>query len=179
MLERWKRARKIEAARREAEALAEVLKSASAEDRRTLLAVFPEFRSWAVAERLAHDSALAAAHRVDEARALAELALEIARQVPGEAQRARTTGYCTGFLANVERVATEFDLARALFKCCETLWRGRRAGRLPADRRVAAARPRSLPQAGATPLRRGQRATGSGLGGVRRRRSSGRQALSG
>jgi transcriptional regulator with XRE-family HTH domain len=131
-LTRWKRERKAEAARREAEALAEVLKSASAEDRRRLLAVFPEYRSWAVAERLAHDSVRAAAHRVDEARALAELALEVARQVPGEAQRARTEGYCTGFLANVLRVATDFDLASALFERGWALWReGQAAASLP------------------------------------------------
>jgi tetratricopeptide (TPR) repeat protein len=131
-LERWKRERKAEAARREAEGLAKALKSASAMDRRDLLAVFPEFRSWAVAERLAHDSELAAAHRVDEARALAELALEVARQIPGEAQRARTEGYCTGLLANVERVATEFDPASAIFERCWKLWReGEAAASLP------------------------------------------------
>ncbi|HTQ78812.1 MAG TPA: hypothetical protein VMM92_02365, partial [Thermoanaerobaculia bacterium] len=131
-LEGWKRARKIAAARRQAETLAEVLKSASPEDRRTLLAVFPELRSWAVAERLAHDSELAAAHRVDLARALAVLALEVAGQVPGEAQRARTLGYCMGFLANVERVATELDQARSLSERSRSLWlEGEAAASLP------------------------------------------------
>jgi hypothetical protein len=128
----WKRERKAEAARREAEALAATLKSASPEDRNSLLTVFPEFRSWAVAERLSHDSERAAAHRVDAAQELAELALSVARRVPGDAPRARTEGYCTGFLANVRRVATEFDEAREMFARTWELWQaGEGAASLP------------------------------------------------
>jgi tetratricopeptide (TPR) repeat protein len=131
-LKMWKRQRKAEAARREAEPLAETLKSASAEDRENLLTIFPEFRSWAVAERLSHDSARAAAHRVDVAEELAQLALAVARRVPGEAQRARTEGYCTGFLANVRRVATEFDKGGQVFAEMWKLWRdGEPAASLP------------------------------------------------
>ena len=131
-LRAWKRERKAEAARREAEPLAATLKSASPEDRERLLAIFPEFRNWAVAERLSHDSARAAAHRVDAAQELAELALAVARRVPGEAQRARTEGYCTGFLANVRRVATEFDEASKIFTSAWELWQaGEAASSLP------------------------------------------------
>jgi tetratricopeptide (TPR) repeat protein len=131
-LKAWKRQRKAEAARREAEPLAETLKSASPKDRESLLAIFPEFRSWAVAERLSHDSARAAAHRVDVAQELAELALAVARRVPGEAQRARTEGYSTGFLANVRRVATEFDEGSEVFVEMWKLWRdGEAAASLP------------------------------------------------
>ncbi len=131
-LKAWKRQRKAEAARREAEPLAETLKSASPRDRESLLAFFPEFRSWAMAERLSHDSACAAAHRVDVAEELVQLGLAVARRVPGKAQRARTEGYCTGFLANVRRVATEFDEGSEVFAEMWKLWRdGEPAASLP------------------------------------------------
>jgi transcriptional regulator with XRE-family HTH domain len=131
-LAREKRDRKVAAARREAETLAERLKSASARDRRHLIEIFPEYRSWALAEALAHASVGAAAHEVTEARELAELALSVARRVPGAAQRARTEGYCTGFLANVRRVATEFAEAGEAFAQTWALWReGEPAAQLP------------------------------------------------
>src|SRR5882724_1988083 len=131
-LESDKREEKVAAAWREAEALVSVLKSASAEDRQRLLAGFPEFQSWALAAALAHASAPAAAHKVKDARELVELALEVARRVPGEAERARTAGYCTGFLANVWRVATEFDAASEVFVQTWELWQaGAAAASLP------------------------------------------------
>ncbi len=131
-LEREQRARKAAAARRESEVLAERLKSASARDRQNLIAVFPEFRTWAVAEALAHASERAARHGVAEALELAELALAVAWRVPGNAWRARTVAYCTGFLANVYRVATEFDEASAVFARAWALWReGEAAASLP------------------------------------------------
>jgi hypothetical protein len=64
-----------------------------AERRRLLGLSIRAQRSWAVAEALAHASTRAAADGVDEARELVELALEVARQVPGEAERTRTEGY--------------------------------------------------------------------------------------
>jgi len=112
-----------EARREAAEICSALLPYPQAERRRLLSLSVRAKRSWAVAEAFAHTSALAAADRVDEARELVELALEVARQVPGDAQRTRTEGYCTGFLANVERVATEFDLASEVFELCWSLWR--------------------------------------------------------
>ena len=88
--------------------------------------------SWALAETIAHASARAAAEDVAAALALAELALTVARRVPGEARRARTVGYCTGFLANALRVATEFARAAAAFARAWELWRaGEAAGSPP------------------------------------------------
>ncbi len=105
-----------EEARREAvEICAALLPFPPAERRRLLGLSLRASRSWAVAEALAHASERAAADEVEEAQELAELALFVARRVPGEAERARTEGYCTGFLANVRRVATEFDEASEAF----------------------------------------------------------------
>lgn len=88
--------------------------------------------SWALAETIAHASARAAANDVTEALALAELALGVARRVPGEARRARTEGYCTAFLANALRVATEFARAEAAFARAWELWQaGEAAASLP------------------------------------------------
>jgi transcriptional regulator with XRE-family HTH domain len=113
-----------EEARREAEEICAGLLSLPPEERRRLLDKTARARrSWALAEALAHASAVAAADQVEEARARVELALEVARQVQGEARRVRTQGYCTGFLANVLRVATEFDAASDLFERSRALWR--------------------------------------------------------
>jgi transcriptional regulator with XRE-family HTH domain len=122
-----------EEARREAEEICAALLPYPPVERRRLLDLSVRAkRSWALAEAFAHASARAAADRVDEARELAELALEVARRVPGEAQRARTEGYCTGFLANALRVATDFDPASVAFERCWGLWReGGAAAALP------------------------------------------------
>jgi transcriptional regulator with XRE-family HTH domain len=85
--------------------------------------------SWALAERISHASALAAGHDVKEALALAELALSIAWRVPGEAPRARTVGYCSGFLANVLRVANEWEGAGAAFAQAGEFWQAGEAAR--------------------------------------------------
>jgi hypothetical protein len=103
-LTRQKRAQKVAAARREAAELAARLQSVSAEKRRRLIDLFPEFRSWAVAEALCNASVRAASHSVDEAMELALLALSVAERLPGEAERARAAGYCWGFVGNARRV---------------------------------------------------------------------------
>jgi transcriptional regulator with XRE-family HTH domain len=121
-----------EEARSEAAEICAALLPYPPADRRRLLGLSVRAKqSWAVAEALAHASERAAADRVEEARELAELALEVARQVPGEVERTQTEGYCTGFLANVERVATEFDQASTMFKSCWQLWRDGEAASLP------------------------------------------------
>jgi transcriptional regulator with XRE-family HTH domain len=104
-----------------------------AADRRRLLGLSVRAsRSWAVAAELAHASARVAADDVEEARELAELALYVARRVPGESQRDRTEGYCTVFLSNVQRVATDFDEAGEVFSGAWKLWRaGEAAASLP------------------------------------------------
>ncbi len=122
-----------EQALREAEEVCAGLLPLPAADRRRLLGLSVRAsRSWAVAAELAHASARAAADDVEEARELVELALYVARRMPGEAQRARTEGYCTAFLANVERVATDFDEASEVLSGAWKLWRaGEAAAFLP------------------------------------------------
>jgi transcriptional regulator with XRE-family HTH domain len=122
-----------EQALREAEEVCAGLVLLPAADRRRLLGLsLRASRSWAVAAELAHASARAAADGVEEARELAELALYVARRVPEKDQRARTEGYCTGFLSNVERVATDFDEAGEVFSETWKLWRaGEAAASLP------------------------------------------------
>lgn len=131
-LTRQKRAQKVARVRRAAQELTARLKSASPEERRGLIDLFPEFRSWAVAEALCHASVRAAAHSVEEATELVELAVYVAERLPGETERARTAGYCIGFLGNVARIATDFDAASASFARSWALWRaGRAADWLP------------------------------------------------
>jgi transcriptional regulator with XRE-family HTH domain len=121
-----------EALREAEEVCAALLPLPAAERRRLLGLTLRASRSWAVAAELAHASERAAADHVEEAQELAELALFVARRVPGEARRARTEGYCTGFLANVRRVATEFDQASEVFIRSWKLWReGEPAASLP------------------------------------------------
>jgi tetratricopeptide (TPR) repeat protein len=122
-----------EQALREAREVCAGLLPLPAADRRRLLGLSVQAsRSWAVAAELAHASERAAADDVEEARELAELALYVARRVPEKDQRVRTEGYCTGFLSNVERVATDFDQAGEVFSEAWELWRaGEAAASLP------------------------------------------------
>lgn len=116
--------------RREAEAIWAALESFPlAERRRWIELSVRAAGSWALAERISHASALAAAHDVEEALALADLALSIAERVPGEARRARTVAYCSGFRANALRVANEFDRASAAFVRAGELWKAGEAAR--------------------------------------------------
>jgi tetratricopeptide (TPR) repeat protein len=74
--------------------------------------------------RICEASARAAAHRVTDARELADFARFLARQLPGgEARRASAEGYASGFVANAQRVATDFDAADATFARAWELWR--------------------------------------------------------
>jgi len=122
------------AARREAaEVCAALLPYPPAERERLLGFSIRASRSWALAEALAHASELpATAHEVAQAQALVELALWVARRVPGEGRRARIEGYCTGFLANVRLAAAELDAASEGFARTWELWQaGRAAASLP------------------------------------------------
>ena len=102
----------------------ESLLASTPERRRTLVEVFPEFRTWGVAVRLCEASVRAAAHRAEEALALAELACRIARRVeeaPG--WRSRLEGYCLAHLGNTRRVANDFDGADETFTRAWERWR--------------------------------------------------------
>jgi transcriptional regulator with XRE-family HTH domain len=110
-----------------AEALVKKLRNSSKEKRRLLIEGGPSFRSWVVCLRLCAASEAAAANDPVEARELAELAVFIAPQVPGdEAWRARLEGYCTGYIANSQKVSNELRLADATLA---RAWRRWKAGK--------------------------------------------------
>src|SRR5690349_8872013 len=122
-LARCERSRNAETARRQAAALWEQLKAATRQDRRDAVEIYPEFRSWALAERVCHESERAAAHRADQALELADLALRMASRVPGEAAwRSRLQGYAWAYVANARRVANDFDGADKAFARAWDLW---------------------------------------------------------
>ena len=118
------RRRNAEAARREARLLWDQLKMGTRQERREVIEVHPEFRSPALAALVCDESIRAAAHRVDEALELANLSLLIASHVPGEEDlRSRVQGYAWAHIANVRRVANEFDGADVAFGKAWALWR--------------------------------------------------------
>jgi transcriptional regulator with XRE-family HTH domain len=119
----------VEAARRKAREQWESLKSATRQDRRDAVAALPELRNWALAERVCHESEQAAAHKVEVALELADLALHIAGRVPGTASwRSRLEGYCWVYIANARRVGNDFAGADAAFAQAWELWRAGTAG---------------------------------------------------
>jgi len=117
-----KRQEKLEAARREAQAAWERLKAATPEERRELIATFPEYRTVALVAQVCEESERAAAHRVDVATERAELALDIAEWVPGEASL-QAQSFCWAHIGNARRVATDFDSADEAFAQAWKLWR--------------------------------------------------------
>lgn len=121
---REKRKQKAEAARREARELWERMKAGTRQERRELVTVFPEFRSWALAERVCHESEQAAAHKVEMALELSDLALFIAGRISGaESWRSRLEGYCWAYIANARRVANNFAGSDRAFARAWELWK--------------------------------------------------------
>jgi transcriptional regulator with XRE-family HTH domain len=122
-LNRGKRQEKIEAARQEAALLWDQLKATKRQDRWDAVASFPELWSWALAERVSHESVRKAAHKAGEALELAELALEIAERAPGEENwRLRLKGYCWAHLGNARRVANDLAGADTAFAQAWHFW---------------------------------------------------------
>jgi transcriptional regulator with XRE-family HTH domain len=118
-----KRMEKVERVKREAAEQWTHLKALPAEDRYDLVKLYPALRSPALVAQICEASARAAAHKVSEARELADFAFFVAGQVPGgSARRARAEGYASEFVANALRVATDFDAADATFAQAWTLW---------------------------------------------------------
>jgi tetratricopeptide (TPR) repeat protein len=113
---RRKKARKAEAAHREAEELWASLKPLPFADRRDLVRVFPNYRSWALVVRVCRESERRAAHDAAEAVELAEFAVFLAERCPGEESwRARIQAEAWGFLGNARRVANNHDGADEAF----------------------------------------------------------------
>jgi transcriptional regulator with XRE-family HTH domain len=123
-LTRQKREQKAEAARREAQELWQRLRRATREERRDLVAVFPEFRTWALAVQVCEASVRAAAHKVEEALELADLALFIAERTTGEESwRCRLKGFVWAHVGNARRVANGFSRADEAFARAWDYWR--------------------------------------------------------
>jgi transcriptional regulator with XRE-family HTH domain/tetratricopeptide (TPR) repeat protein len=115
---------KVETSRRQAQELWARLKTATRQDRREAVATLAEFQSWALAELVCHESEKAAAHKVEIALELADLALYIAGRIPGEERwRSRVEGYCWAYIANARRVANDLTGADKAFVRAWNLWR--------------------------------------------------------
>jgi transcriptional regulator with XRE-family HTH domain len=109
--------------RREAPALWARLEPLSPAERLGLVRGGERFRGWALAERLCAESAREAADRPEKAVELAELALEIARLVPGDERwRARLQGYVLVFLGHAHRVSGNLPAAEEAFARSREAW---------------------------------------------------------
>jgi len=92
--------------------------------RLALVREVPDFQDWALCIRLCDESAAAAPDSAAEARALAELAVEIARRVPGTPDwRSRVAGWAGAHLANALRVGGQIREADDEFARALTLWK--------------------------------------------------------
>jgi transcriptional regulator with XRE-family HTH domain len=110
-------------ARRRAAELWERLRPYSHAVRRRLVQEGREYQSFALCELLCAESEKAAADNVMTAVELAELALLVARLVPGEpGWRARLEGYSGGHLANAIRVGGALQLAEQTLAAHLRLW---------------------------------------------------------
>jgi transcriptional regulator with XRE-family HTH domain len=128
-----KKKRKAEEAQREAGELWQVLRSLSSRERRELVEGSPEFRSWALVERLCLESERAAADTAAKALDLANLALSAASKDDGDERwRQRLQGYAWAYIANARRVANDHPGAEKAFARAWSLWNaGEDGGLLP------------------------------------------------
>lgn len=100
------------------------LRTHPAEVRPAVVREKEEFRDWALAELVCHESIEAAADDADKAVALAELACRVAELVPEtEPLRVRTQGYAAYHLGNALRVKGTLPTADAQFALAEPLWK--------------------------------------------------------
>ncbi|MEP7009076.1 MAG: helix-turn-helix transcriptional regulator [Acidobacteriota bacterium] len=107
------RLRHAEEERAEAAALWRRLAGKSTAERRFVVENGPEVWSWALVERLSHESEDKASDSAQESVLLAELALWVAERVPGsEGWRARVEGYAWAYLSSACRVANDFERSR-------------------------------------------------------------------
>jgi transcriptional regulator with XRE-family HTH domain len=113
-----------EVARREAAEAWAALERLPLPERRRFLALAPRAaRTPAFVARICEASVQAASDGVEIARELADLALSLARRLPGKSLRLRAEAFCLAFLANVLRVATDFAEADRAFARAWELWR--------------------------------------------------------
>ena len=109
--------------RQHAELLWARLKRRSGPERRLLVEEAKEFRSWALCERVAAESAERAPSQPREALELAELALRMAELAPGgEAWRARLQGYALVQVSNSHRTCNDLPEADKVLTRARQLW---------------------------------------------------------
>jgi transcriptional regulator with XRE-family HTH domain len=114
---------KVRRARREADELWARLKPCAPRDRRALVERAPEYRSWALCERLCAESLKAAPADAARALDLANLALQVAALTPGsEGWRSRLQGFSWAHIGNARRVASDLPAAAAAFATARKLW---------------------------------------------------------
>jgi tetratricopeptide (TPR) repeat protein len=119
------RRRRVGAARTDAERRWKEIRSFGSSERQSLVERLEEFRTWAVAERLATESALVAPKSVVAAVDLARLAVRVAELAEvGEGFRKRLEGFARAFLANGLRVAGRLREADVEMEAAKVLWRG-------------------------------------------------------
>jgi tetratricopeptide (TPR) repeat protein len=93
-------------------------------ERQALPSIFPEYRTWALAVRVAEASVEAAADDAERALELAEFACSIAGRVDEEPRFClRLQGHCLGRRANAWRVANDFERSGEDFDRAWELWR--------------------------------------------------------
>ena len=109
---------------RRVEVLWERLKGTSEAKRRLLIEGAQAYKDWLLCVRICAESETVAANTPGEALELAELALFVARHVPGtDAWRSRLQGWCTGLLANAQRAGDKLRPAETTFARVWRLWR--------------------------------------------------------
>jgi hypothetical protein len=107
-----------------ADALLERLRRYPETRQRLLVEGGRAYRDWLVCHRACLASEQAAADDPGEALKLAELALFVARHVPGtDAWRSRLEGYCGGLLANAQKAGNDLRQADATLARAWSSWR--------------------------------------------------------
>lgn len=114
----------VKKARRQAGKLWRELEKTPPERRRALIETSRKFQTWAMSERLAHESERAASDKADRALALAELGFRVSELAAGDAAfSSAVKGHALIFVANARRVANQMprsgedcDRALALWK---------------------------------------------------------------
>jgi tetratricopeptide (TPR) repeat protein len=122
-LTRRLQAARADEARQQAEEAWKILKPLSARKRLLIVEHVPAFQTWAVCERLCAESIRIASADARRAVEVAELALRVARLVPGEeGWRNRLQGYAWAYLGNARRIASHLPAADEAFARAWDLW---------------------------------------------------------
>jgi hypothetical protein len=109
-------------ARQKFQVLWTALRHLTVDEWKQLIEALAGLRSPAFVERLAEESARAASDDADRALQLANLALWLARKVPGEESRQQSEGFAWGFVGNARRVRSDLREAQEAFTLSARLW---------------------------------------------------------